>query len=154
MRGFRIRKRFCGFFSRLLNRRRGDCVYRRRRLHSSDSSIFTWMRRKVAGFLNRRRGGPGYARLGPNNDEPVRVGVPKGHLAVYVGQKEDDCCRVLVPVIYFNHPLFGRLLSDAEDKFGFEYPGRITIPCPVSEFQSVTTRIEAAVRRRPAGARR
>lgn len=69
------------------------------------------------------------------------VAVPKGHLAVYVGQKDDDTHRYLVPVIYFNHPLFGELLREAEQEYGFHHPGGITIPCRVSEFESVQTKI-------------
>lgn len=68
--------------------------------------------------------------------------VPKGYLAVYVGQKDGEFQRVLVPVIYFNHPLFGQLLREAEEVFGFDHPGAITIPCRISEFEHVQTRIK------------
>ena len=144
MKGFQIRKRVTRLFRPILRRRRR---YARIHSHPSPSSIFTRLRQKASTFLSQWAGS-GYARVGQKRDDPVRVEVPKGHLAVYVGQKEDDCCRVVVPIIYFNHPLFGRLLGEAEEKFGFHHPGRITIPCPVSEFRTVTTRIEAAVRRR------
>lgn len=76
-------------------------------------------------------------------EETKPVTVPKGHLAVYVGQKDGDFHRVLVPVIYFNHPLFGQLLKEAEREYGFTHPGGITIPCPISDFESVKTRIAA-----------
>lgn len=69
--------------------------------------------------------------------ETKPVGVPKGHLAVYVGKSDDDTQRYLVPVIYFNHPLFGELLKEAENVYGFNHPGRITIPCGVTEFEKV-----------------
>lgn len=70
---------------------------------------------------------------------------PKGHLVVYVGRKDvDPLYRVLVPVIYFNHPLFGALLREAEQEFGFHQPGGITIPCPIADFESVRTRVAAA----------
>lgn len=75
-------------------------------------------------------------------DKPVAP-PPRGKLAVYVGQKDGDYKRVLVPVIYFNHPLFGDLLREAEKEYGFDHPGGITIPCRVSEFESVKTRIDA-----------
>lgn len=52
----------------------------------------------------------------PIHESPVTV--QKGHLAVYVGQKDRDFYRVLVPVIYFNHPLFGELLKEAEREYG------------------------------------
>ncbi|XP_014515845.1 auxin-responsive protein SAUR36-like [Vigna radiata var. radiata] len=67
--------------------------------------------------------------------------VPKGHLAVYVAEDNGECRRVLVPVIYFNHPLFSGLLREAEKEFGFEHPGGITIPCRLTEFERVKTRI-------------
>jgi hypothetical protein len=35
----------------------------------------------------------------------------------------------LVPVIYFNHPLFGELLREAEEEFRHQHQGGITIPC-------------------------
>lgn len=76
--------------------------------------------------------------------EPVvnPVQVPKGHLEVYVGDGENETKRVLVPILFLNHPLFGELLKEAEDVYGFEYPGRIMIPCPISEFENVQTKIE------------
>lgn len=84
----------------------------------------------------------GYARVGRDPIEATKpVGVPKGHLAVYVGEKEDDAHRYLVPVIYFNHPLFGGLLKEVEEEYGYNHPGRIQIPCRVSEFENVRTRI-------------
>jgi len=73
-----------------------------------------------------------------------KVAVPKGHLAVYVGQQDGDFHRVLVPVIYFNHPLFGELLREAEEEYGHEHQGGITIPCQISDFERVKTRIAAA----------
>ncbi|KAK7389290.1 hypothetical protein VNO78_24158 [Psophocarpus tetragonolobus] len=75
-----------------------------------------------------------YVELGHNLIEVI----PKGHLAVYVGEEcEDEKQRVLVPVAYLNHPLLGKLLEDAEKVYGFDHPGGITIPCHVSEFQRV-----------------
>lgn len=84
----------------------------------------------------------GYVRVGHGPIEAAKpVGVPKGHLVVYVGEKEDDAHRYLVPVIYFNHPLFGELLKGVEEEYGYDHPGRIQIPCQVSEFENVRTRI-------------
>ncbi|XP_073278358.1 auxin-responsive protein SAUR36-like [Primulina huaijiensis] len=67
--------------------------------------------------------------------------VPKGHLAVYVGQKDGDFQRIVVPVVYFNHPLFCDLLKESEKEYGFDHPGGITIPCRMSEFEQIQTRI-------------
>ncbi|KAI9115789.1 hypothetical protein K1719_013458 [Acacia pycnantha] len=38
--------------------------------------------------------------------------VPKGCLAIKVGQGEDDLQRFVVPLIYINHPLFFAALED------------------------------------------
>ncbi|KAK1381835.1 Auxin-responsive protein saur36 [Heracleum sosnowskyi] len=87
----------------------------------------------------------GYIRVGQDPEE-TQPGywVPRGHLAIYVGEKKDDACRVLVPLMYFNHPLFEKLLKEAEKMYGFDHPGGIQIPCRVSEFESVKTKIAAA----------
>ncbi|KAK1570347.1 hypothetical protein Q3G72_000538 [Acer saccharum] len=54
--------------------------------------------------------------------------VPKGFLAVYVG--ETHMKRFLVPISYLNQPSFQDLLSKAEEEFGFDHPmGGLTIPC-------------------------
>ena len=87
--------------------------------------------------------GSGYKPIGSDMIQDKAPVVPKGHLAVYVGQKDGEFRRVLVPVIYFNHPLFGDLLREAEDEFGFQQPGGITIPCRFTEFERVKTRIES-----------
>lgn len=61
---------------------------------------------------------------------------PKGQVAVYVGGCEPgESMRYVVPVVYFNHPLFGELLREAEEEFGFEHPGGITIPCAAARFE-------------------
>lgn len=108
------------------------------------SRLFTWGRCLTSKTrrLCSSKPGSGYMPMG-QDPQPVSAAVPKGHLAVYVGQKDADFCRVLVPVIYFNHPLFGELLREAEEEFGYDRPGGITIPCGVSEFERVKTRIAA-----------
>lgn len=70
---------------------------------------------------------------------------PRGHLAVYVGREGvDPLYRVMVPVVFFNHPLFGELLKSAQEEFGFRRSGGIVIPCPISDFESVRRRVAAA----------
>ena len=114
------------------------------------SKIINWGRRltKGAKSLSRAKPGSGYIPVGHGSvcDKPVSV--PKGHLAVYVGQKDGEFHRVLVPLIYFNHPLFGELLREAEEEYGFNQQGGITIPCHFSEFEKVQTRIKAGSCRR------
>ncbi|KAH1071890.1 hypothetical protein AAZX31_03G238700 [Glycine max] len=63
-------------------------------------------------------------------------GVPKGCLAIKVGQGEEQE-RFVVPLMYFKHPLFMQLLKDAEEEYGFDHKGTITIPCHVEHFRNV-----------------
>ncbi|KAL6578823.1 hypothetical protein OROMI_009039 [Orobanche minor] len=55
--------------------------------------------------------------------------VPKGHIAVYIGENEKK--RFVIPVSYLNHPSFQELLFQAEEEFGLgNHPmGGLTIPC-------------------------
>ncbi|KAK8658195.1 hypothetical protein V6N13_036407 [Hibiscus sabdariffa] len=99
------------------------------------SSFATFLRRGTNGLNSD----PGYIQLGGKGAR--RVGAPKGHLAVYVGEPEGNTRRVVVPVIYFNHPLFGELLREAERVYGFDQSGEITLPCGISEFEKVRMRI-------------
>ncbi|XP_031484166.1 auxin-responsive protein SAUR15-like [Nymphaea colorata] len=82
---------------------------------------------------------PGASR----RQEAVQEDVPKGHLAVYVGEKGEQRFRFVVPVCHFNHPLFLGLLKESEEEYGFCQQGCITIPCQVSRFESVEQRIAA-----------
>ncbi|KAJ7951362.1 Auxin-responsive family protein [Quillaja saponaria] len=72
--------------------------------------------------------------------------VPKGYLAIKVGQREDEQQRFVVPVIYFNHPLFMNLLKEAEEEYGFDQKGTITIPCHVEEFRYVQGKIDKEIK--------
>ncbi|RDY05446.1 Auxin-responsive protein SAUR32, partial [Mucuna pruriens] len=62
--------------------------------------------------------------------------IPKGCLAILVGQGEEQQ-RFVIPVMYMNHPLFMQLLKQAEEEFGFDQKGPITIPCHVEHFRTV-----------------
>ncbi|CAA2957382.1 auxin-responsive SAUR36-like [Olea europaea subsp. europaea] len=105
------------------------------------------IRRKAKAIMSSKDLGPdpgsGYNRVGQETVQENPVTVPKGHLAVYVGQKDGDLRRILVPVVYFNHPSFGDLLKESEQEYGFDHPGGITIPCRISEFERVHSRIKA-----------
>ncbi|OAY37279.1 auxin-induced protein 15A-like [Manihot esculenta] len=64
--------------------------------------------------------------------------VPKGHVAVYVG--EHQWRRFVVPISYLSHPLFQDLLNRAEQEFGFNHPmGGLTIPCREDTFLHLIT---------------
>ena len=57
----------------------------------------------------------------------VTKAVPKGCLAVYVGEKMK---RFVISISYLNQPLFRQLLSKAEEEYGYHHPmGGLTIPC-------------------------
>ncbi|XVE76947.1 hypothetical protein DITRI_Ditri13aG0021600 [Diplodiscus trichospermus] len=149
IRGFKIGKRLfriSRWFSRKA-RSPGGC----RRLTQARSfckskafsTLISWGRRltKGAKSLCSVKQGSGYIPIGQDPIDKKPMEVPKGHLAVYVGNKDGDFHRVLVPVIYFNHPLFSELLREAEEEYGFSQQGGITIPCRFSEFERVQTRI-------------
>ncbi|CAL0313209.1 unnamed protein product [Lupinus luteus] len=60
------------------------------------------------------------------------VEVPKGYLAVYVGEKMN---RFVIPISYLNQPSFQELLNQAEEEFGYNHPtGGLTIPCSEDAF--------------------
>ncbi|XP_010246401.1 PREDICTED: auxin-responsive protein SAUR21-like [Nelumbo nucifera] len=71
------------------------------------------------------------------------VGVPKGHIAVYIGETQKK--RFVVPISYLNHPLFQDLLCRAEEEFGFNHPmGGLTIPCQEEVFLDLTSRLSSS----------
>ncbi|QCD88652.1 SAUR family protein [Vigna unguiculata] len=61
--------------------------------------------------------------------------VPKGYLAVYVGEKMK---RFMIPIGYLNQPSFQDLLSLAVEEFGYHHPmGGLTIPCREDVFLNI-----------------
>ncbi|TKW05672.1 hypothetical protein SEVIR_7G191900v4 [Setaria viridis] len=109
----------------------GDCGDRAaRRL----APVLRWGRSLARRLrLGWRAGGKRALEDGGDGGEPA-VTTPKGQVAVYVGGGEASL-RYVVPVVYFNHPMFGELLREAEEEFGFHHPGGITIPCPAARFE-------------------
>ncbi|TYG37110.1 hypothetical protein ES288_D13G115900v1 [Gossypium darwinii] len=66
--------------------------------------------------------------------------VPKGNIAVYVGEIQKT--RFVVPISYLNHPSFVDLLNLAEEEFGFNHPmGGLTIPCDEDAFLHLTSQL-------------
>ncbi|KAL4379297.1 hypothetical protein GQ457_02G000280 [Hibiscus cannabinus] len=126
-RGFKIGKRLvqiCRWFTR---KARTPCEYHRLTQTGTFwnskalTKFFSWGRRLTNGAKSicSVKFGSGYIPIDedPINGRPIEV--PKGHLAVYVDQNNGDFHRVLVPVIYFNHALFGELLREAEKEYGY-----------------------------------
>ncbi len=65
--------------------------------------------------------------------------VPKGYLAVYVGEKMK---RFVIPMSYLNQTSFQDLLSQAVEEFGYEHPmGGLTFPCGEDLFVDITSRL-------------
>lgn len=154
IRGFCIKHRITTLVRRVCRRKHSPAAYLRLNpLPASNpkpiSKILNWGQRiktKAKAICFNKTGrvpGSDYVPLGQDLIMEKLAEVPKGHMAVYVGQKDGDFSRVLVPVIYFNHPLFGQLLKEAEEEYGFNHPGGITIPCRISEFERVKTRVAA-----------
>uniref|UniRef100_A0ACD5UU25 Uncharacterized protein n=1 Tax=Avena sativa TaxID=4498 RepID=A0ACD5UU25_AVESA len=86
--------------------------------------------------FGRRRDHPDPRLLGGSGEAAAAAKTPKGQVAVYVGGGgPGEPLRYVVPVVYFNHPMFGELLREAEEAFGFHHPGGITIPCAVARFE-------------------
>ena len=64
-----------------------------------------------------------------NKADSTHGGVPKGFLAVYVGESSEKN-RYMVPISFFSRPSFQELLSKVKLEFGFNQPmGGLTIPC-------------------------
>ncbi|KAG7541864.1 Small auxin-up RNA [Arabidopsis thaliana x Arabidopsis arenosa] len=142
LRGFKIGHRFVKIFKWIIRSRRNQTGKRQclTGILNPVTKIYSLARRCIRRGANRLCGGTKPVQLG---NEPKTPSVPKGHLVVHVGESGNDTRRVVVPVIYFNHPLFGELLEQAERVYGFDQPGRITIPCRVSDFEKVQMRIAA-----------
>lgn len=68
--------------------------------------------------------------------------VPKGFVAIYVGDEQEEQTRFVIPILYFSHPLFLHLLEETEHVYGFDNKGVLTIPCQVSDFEYLQWLIE------------
>ena len=67
-----------------------------------------------------------------------RNDIPKGHLAVYVGENRKK--RFVIPISYLSQPSIQGLLSQVEQEFGFVHPmGGLTIPCREDVFLEITS---------------
>ncbi|KAD4981977.1 hypothetical protein E3N88_18648 [Mikania micrantha] len=71
----------------------------------------------------------------------VATDVPAGHVAICVGS---NFRRFVVRATYLNHPIFQKLLAEAEEEYGFSTIGTLRIPCEESEFEEILRRIKTA----------
>ncbi|EOX97795.1 SAUR-like auxin-responsive protein family, putative [Theobroma cacao] len=89
-------------------------------------------------FLSSRQANAPTKPFSENSKMLATTTVPKGHIAVYVG--EGSTRRFVIPISYLNHPLFKDLLNQAAEEFGFNHPmGDLTIPCSEEYFNSLIT---------------
>ncbi|CAK9178434.1 unnamed protein product [Ilex paraguariensis] len=68
------------------------------------------------------------------NARRIPSDVPAGHVAVTVGT---NCRRFVVRATYLNHPVFKKLLVQAEEEYGFTNTGPLVIPCDESVFEEI-----------------
>ncbi|KAG2400689.1 hypothetical protein LR48_Vigan09g030500 [Vigna angularis] len=72
------------------------------------------------------------ARMSAHRQVPSDV--PAGHVAVCVGSNSR---RFVVRATYLNHPVFTKLLVEAEEEYGFSNHGPLTIPCDETLFEQL-----------------
>lgn len=78
-------------------------------------------------------------RLAKKNNRESK-NVPKGFFAVYVGEEQKK--RFLLPIAFLKEPSFQKLLSMAEEEFGYDHPmGGLTIPCSEEIFIRLTSQL-------------
>lgn len=70
----------------------------------------------------------------------IPLDVPAGHLAVCVGP---NARRFVVRAAHLNHPVFRKLLVQAEEEYGFAHPGPLSIPCDEALFEEVLRHLNA-----------
>ncbi|KAF3620230.1 hypothetical protein T459_30978 [Capsicum annuum] len=69
----------------------------------------------------------------------VPIDVPSGHVAITVGT---NCKRYVVRATYLNHPMFKKLLSQAEEEYGFTNSGPLAIPCGELFFEEFLSHLD------------
>ncbi|KAK7262268.1 hypothetical protein RJT34_29834 [Clitoria ternatea] len=61
--------------------------------------------------------------------------VKEGHFAVIAYEDGEEPKRFVVPLSCLNNPTFLRLLEQAEEEYGFDQDGALTIPCRPTELE-------------------
>ncbi|XP_021729326.1 probable cyclin-dependent serine/threonine-protein kinase DDB_G0292550 [Chenopodium quinoa] len=80
-----------------------------------------------------------FTDLSANNGVPSNNAVPKGFLAVQVGE---EMKRFVIPTKYLSHQAFSVLLKEAEEEFGYQKEGVLRIPCEVEVFENILKAVE------------
>jgi SAUR family protein len=153
--GLRLGRKLLGLWRWALcnRRRRRGCYLRLRTCSSGGDDYKERAAKKLAPVLRWGRSLARRLTLGCRSGgtrtldygEPAVSTTPKGQVAVYVGgAAPGESMRYVVPVVYFNHPAFEELLREAEEEFGFQHPGGITIPCPAARFERLAAAVATA----------
>ncbi|XP_060169324.1 auxin-induced protein 10A5-like [Lycium barbarum] len=69
-----------------------------------------------------------------SSSKRIAPDVPAGHVAISVGS---SCRRFVVRATYLNHPIFRKLLIQAEEEYGFSNHGTLAIPCDELLFEEI-----------------
>ncbi|MBA0822381.1 hypothetical protein Goarm_019186 [Gossypium armourianum] len=78
-----------------------------------------------------------HSKLFENQAASNSTDVPKGYIAVYVGESQKK--RFIVPITFLNRSSFQKLLSIADEEFGFNHLiGGLTIPYREVVFLNLT----------------
>ncbi|XP_057796197.1 auxin-induced protein 15A-like [Salvia miltiorrhiza] len=101
---------------------------------------FSWWEHENTPRYGAQDGHATDARRSLSSERRAASSVSKGHVAVYVGENENEKKRFVIPVSYLNHSSFQELLFRAEEEFGFHHPmGGLTIPCSEDLFNGVVS---------------
>ncbi|TKY48566.1 Auxin-responsive protein SAUR32 [Spatholobus suberectus] len=70
------------------------------------------------------------------NKEGCPEDVKEGHFAV-IAEGGEEQKRFVLPLSCLNNPTFLKLLEQAEEEYGFDHEGALTIPCRPSELERI-----------------
>ncbi|CAJ1979260.1 unnamed protein product [Sphenostylis stenocarpa] len=78
--------------------------------------------------------GGDYEELGDDR-RCVAEDVKEGHFVVIAKDLVEEAKRLVVPLSCLNNPTFLKLLEEAEEEYGFDQHGALTIPCRPCELE-------------------
>lgn len=81
-----------------------------------------------------------------SSSKRIAPDVPAGHVAISVGS---SCRRFVVRATYLNHPIFRKLLIQAEEEYGFSNHGTLAIPCDEFLFEEILRFVSKSVSGNP-----
>ncbi|GLJ31385.1 hypothetical protein SUGI_0629780 [Cryptomeria japonica] len=92
--------------------------------------LFCCVRSKISSCKSRGRIPLNTQTLG----RPLPKVVPQGCVAIQVGQEQQ---RYVIPILYLSHPFITKLLMEAENEFGYEQRGTLTLPCELDDLEQL-----------------